>query len=102
LDSLLEKTVQMYLSKDDTLQKSEDWEARNLRLDLLCYAALDVFASRLVFKKATKVAPLDRVEYDSPAGTQVVVLVQEGGEIAAYGKISTSANIPGECEGEGS
>jgi hypothetical protein len=34
-------------------------------------------------------APLDRVEHRSPAGTCVALLVQKGGSIAAYGKIAS-------------
>ena len=89
LDHLLEKTTQMYLSKDENLRKTEDWEVKKLCADLLHYAAKDVFASHIIYEKATEATPLDRVEYDSPAGTQIAVLVQEGGEVAAYGKISS-------------
>jgi len=54
------------------------------------YAALDVVASRLIFEKASKIAPLEHVKYTSPIGTCVGLLVQEGGEVAAYGTISKS------------
>ena len=89
MDHLLEKTTQIYLSKDKNLRKTEDWEVKKLHADLLCYATKDVFASRIIYEKATEAAPLAHVEYDSPAGTQIAVLVQEGGEVAAYGKISS-------------
>jgi len=36
------------------------------------------------------VAPLDQVEIDSPAGTRIALLMQEGGNVAAYGKIASS------------
>jgi hypothetical protein len=88
LDHLLEKTTHMYLSKDNNLRKAEAWEAKTIRSDLLHYAVTDVFCSRIVYEKATEAVPLDRVKYDSPAGTQVAVLIQEGGEIAGYGRIS--------------
>jgi hypothetical protein len=54
------------------------------------YAALDVYTSRLIFEQVTKLAPLDWVRHDSPAGSRVALLVHEGGEVAAYGKISST------------
>jgi hypothetical protein len=89
LDALAEKVLGQYLPKDDMLRKNDDWELWPLRPELLNYAAWDVLASRLIFEKATEVAPLEQVEYSSPAGTRVALLVQEGGSIAAYGKIAT-------------
>ena len=50
LDHLLEKTTQMYLSKDENLRKTEDWEVKKLCADLLHYAAKDVFASRIIYE----------------------------------------------------
>ena len=35
-------------------------------------------------------APLDQVEIDSPAGTCFALLIQEGGNVAAYGRNSSS------------
>lgn len=90
LEALVEKVLGKYLCKDDVLRKSDEWEEMPLKSVLLHYAALDVFASRLVFEKATEVAPLDQVEIDSPGGTRVALVVQEGGNIAAYGRISSS------------
>lgn len=69
LDILLEKTVGMYLSKDENLRKSEDWETRKLRSDLLQYAALDVYASRMVFEKASEIALQASVDIDTAPGT---------------------------------
>ena len=37
-------------------------------------ASLNVFASQLVFEKATEVAPLDQVEIDFPGGTHIAIL----------------------------
>jgi hypothetical protein len=88
LDILLEKTCGKYLSKDENLRMCEDWEMRELRSDLLQYAALDVFASRVIFEKASECAGPAKVDDLTPPGTRVVLLVQEGGIPAAYGKIS--------------
>ena len=78
----------MYITKDDGFRRCEEWETRHLDSQLIQYAALDVFASRWIFEHATEKTPLDQVEYDMPPGTQVAILVQEGGDIAAYGEIS--------------
>ena len=40
------------------------------------YAAWDVHASWLIYEKVAKVAPLDRVEHSSLAGTCVALLVR--------------------------
>jgi hypothetical protein len=88
LDALLAKTLHLYLPKDDTVRRCEEWEAKTLRSDLLHYAVRDVIGSRMVFEKATESSPLDQVNCETPSGTRVMVLVQEGGKIAAYGKIA--------------
>ncbi|KAJ7433027.1 hypothetical protein B0H11DRAFT_2209095 [Mycena galericulata] len=87
LDVLVKKVLGKHLVKDDPIRKSEDWEG-SLRPEMKTYAALDVFASRLVFEEISKIPPIDAVTIDSPVGTPVALLVQEGGAIAAYGKIS--------------
>ena len=88
LDVLLEKACGKYLSKDENLRMCEDWEMRELRSDLLQYAALDVFASRVIFEKASECTAPAKIDNLTPPGTRVVLLVQEGGIPAAYGKIS--------------
>lgn len=88
LDSLAEKLLGVYLSKDPLLRKSEDWEKGHIPPALINYAALDVFVSRLVFEKISETAPLDCVRYDTTPGTPIALLTREGGEIAAYGRIS--------------
>jgi hypothetical protein len=90
LDALAEKLLGVYLPKDDALRKSEDWEGNDFphRPELLNYAALDVYASRLIFEKISETAPLDCVQHNTPAGTRVALLTREGGEVAAYGQIS--------------
>ncbi|KAF8074039.1 hypothetical protein FPV67DRAFT_1650749 [Lyophyllum atratum] len=88
LDSLVEKALGMYLPKDSALRKSEDWELKNLHPDHVRYAALDVYASRMVFAHATKLTPLESVKYDSSPGTRIALVMQEGGDIVAYGAIS--------------
>lgn len=90
LDILLEKTSGMYLSKDENLRRSEDWETREIRTDLLQYAALDVYASRIVFEKATEIAPPASVDADTAPGTRIVLLVQDGGAPVAYGKVAAT------------
>ncbi|KAJ7838160.1 hypothetical protein B0H13DRAFT_2367672 [Mycena leptocephala] len=90
LEKLAEKALDAYLPKEATFRKSEEWETDlKRRPDLLNYAALDVFASRLIFEKITEIAPLDLVQRDTPAGTRVALLVHEGGDIAAYGRIAS-------------
>lgn len=88
LDVLLEKTTGQFLSKDRNIRQCNDWETRSLHPDLVQYAALDVYASRAIFDEASKTAPLPCIESSTPLGTRVVLLVQEGGQPAAYGKIS--------------
>lgn len=83
----------MYLSKDEALRKSEDWETREIRPDLLQYAALDVYASRIVFEKATEIAPLATVDSNTPPGTRIILLLQEGGAPVAYGKIADTQPV---------
>lgn len=72
------------------IRKSEEWEQKCLSTEQLQYAALDVFASRLIFENATKVAPIQRPTIDTPAGMRIILLVQEGGDPAAYGRIALS------------
>ncbi|KAJ7831578.1 hypothetical protein B0H13DRAFT_1915396 [Mycena leptocephala] len=88
LEVLAEKFLWMYLSKDSNLRKSEHWEKADLSPELENYAALDVYASRLVFEKISETAPLDCVQYNTSPGTRIALLTREGGEIAAYGRIS--------------
>ena len=78
----------MFLPKDESIRKSDCWEVAHLPEHYCNYAALDVVASRLVFEKASQLAPIECVQYDTPPGTHVALLVQEGGDIAAYGTIA--------------
>jgi hypothetical protein len=90
LDVLAEKLLGVFLSKDSSLRQCEDWETNlKSRPDLLNYAALDVYASRLIFEKISETAPLECVQHDTSPGTRVAMLTREGGEIAAYGQISS-------------
>ncbi|KAJ7433193.1 hypothetical protein FB451DRAFT_1196390 [Mycena latifolia] len=89
LDTLAEKFLGVYLSKDLSIRKSEDWEKPHLSSELINYAALDVSASRLIFEKLSETAPLDCVQHDTAPGTRIALLTWEGGEIAAYGRISS-------------
>jgi hypothetical protein len=88
LDALVEKVLGLFLSKDDDLRRNDQWEKMPLPSNLLKYAALDVYASRLIFEKATEMAPFDHVTHNTAPGTTVALLIQEGGNIAAYGKIA--------------
>jgi len=88
LDILFEKTAGTYLSKNESLRKLDDWEAQEIRPDLLQYAALDVYASRIVLEKATKIVPPANVDIDTTPGTRIILLLQEGGAPAAYGKVA--------------
>jgi hypothetical protein len=88
LDSLVDKVLGLFLPKDDVLRKNDQWESLPLAPDLLHYAALDVYASYLIFEKATNLVPFDQVTYDTAGGTPVALLVHEGGIVAAYGKIA--------------
>ena len=90
LDKLLEKTAHMYLSKDDNLRRNDGWENRHISPDMLQYATLDVYASRIIFDAATTIAPIECITHNTPHGTRVVIRVQEGGATAAYGKIAAS------------
>ncbi|KAG6818630.1 hypothetical protein H0H93_003334 [Arthromyces matolae] len=88
LDTLVEKAMGMYLSKDTSLRKSEAWEKKVLDDDHKRYAALDAYASRLVFEKASSLPARRTVSYETPPGTRVCLLMQEGGEVVAYGKVA--------------
>ena len=73
---------------DDVIWKSDEWEWKYLLWEQLQYAALDFFASCLIFESATKVALVEKPTIQTPAGTWITLLVQEGGEPAAYGQIA--------------
>jgi hypothetical protein len=90
LDALCAKTLRAYLAKPDHMRKHDCWETKTLSSDLLNYACLDVFASRLIFETASQVPPLNRPSFDSPPGTCIALLMQEGGDTIAYGKIAGS------------
>jgi hypothetical protein len=85
---LTKKLLGMFLEKDDSIRRSEGWESSPLSSKFLQYAAYDVLASRLVFEKCSKLALLQQVQITLSAGTRVAILVQKGGEIAAYGTIA--------------
>ena len=65
MEALVAKVLGMCLPKDDVLRKSDEWEELPLKPELLHYAAIDVLVSQLVFKEATRVAPLDQVEINT-------------------------------------
>lgn len=74
------------MNKDDDVRRCNDWETKTLRPDLIQYAALDVFASRVIFEKASQTSVIPCVDHSTPLGTRVTIFVQEGGEPAAYGR----------------
>ncbi|KAJ7466068.1 hypothetical protein FB451DRAFT_1369813 [Mycena latifolia] len=79
----------IYIIPDSSLRQCENWEDNiSHRPELLNYAALDVYASRLIFEKISEKAPLECVQHDTAPGTRIAMLTREGGEIAAYGQIS--------------
>lgn len=88
LDVLAEKLLGSFLSKDESLRCNEGWEEPHLSDALLKYAALDVYASRLVFDAASRLKARQRVTIGSPAGTRVSLCAQEGGPVVAHGFIT--------------
>ena len=88
LDILLEKLLGMFLSKDESIRRSDQWEASQLSDSQIQYAVLDVVASRCVFQKASEIAPLEYVQHSSPPGTHIGLHIQKGGEVVAYGTIA--------------
>jgi hypothetical protein len=88
LDSLVQKVLGLFLSKDDVLRKNDQWEVLPLAQNLLHYAALDVYASYLIFEGVAEMAPFDQVTYSTTGGTRVALLVHEGGIVAAYGEVA--------------
>jgi len=88
LDILAEKLLGMFLSKDESIRRSDQWEVSQLSDSHIQYAVLDVVASRCVFQKASEIAPLEYVQHSSPPGTRVGLHIQEGGEVVAYGTIA--------------
>ncbi len=90
LDALVEKLLGMYMSKEDNLRKYEDWEMQHLRPDFIQYAALDVYASCLIFEKAVEIASAAFIDNCTQAvpGTCVQILVHDESSVAAYGKVA--------------
>ncbi|KAG6809744.1 hypothetical protein H0H92_014893, partial [Tricholoma furcatifolium] len=88
LQNLAEKLLGAYLPKEDRLRRCDDWETKTLDNDHIQYAALDVFASRLVFEKASLTPRIAQITVATPGGTRVALLVQEGGAVVAYGQVS--------------
>ncbi|KAK7025856.1 hypothetical protein R3P38DRAFT_3531780 [Favolaschia claudopus] len=88
LDSLAAKFLGVFLSKDPSLRTGENWEQTVISPDLINYAALDVYTSRLIFEKLSETAALECVQHDTPPRTRVALMAREGGEIVAYGQIS--------------
>ncbi|PPQ71065.1 hypothetical protein CVT26_011467, partial [Gymnopilus dilepis] len=88
LEVLCQKVLHSYLPKPDALRRHDNWETPSLGPDYLNYASLDVYATRLIFEEASKRALIERPSFDSPSGTKVALLIQEGGDPIAYGKIS--------------
>ena len=86
LDALCEKVLGLYLDKPDYLRKHNSWEMDTLPTDLLNYAALDVYASRLIFEQVSERLPIQRPAVTTPPGTKVALLLQEGGNPIAYGR----------------
>lgn len=56
-------------------------------MELLDYAAKDVYASQLLFEKLMELVPLEKVNFKIPGRTCIRLLIQAGGETAAYGHI---------------
>ena len=88
LDALCSKILHSYLAKPDKLRSHDDWEMKTLSSDLLRYACLDVFASCLIFEKASQISPLKRPLFEFPPGTRIALFLQEGGDTIAYRKIA--------------
>jgi hypothetical protein len=90
LGALAKKLLGVYMSEDDNLRKSDNWETRELSPDLIQYAALDVYASRLIFEKAMKISPIAVIDncLQVVPGTRIQLLVHKGSSIAAYGKVA--------------
>ncbi len=74
--------------------KSEQWEDAKLSSNLIQYAVTDVFTSRHIFETISKSPCIKNVTADTPAGSRVALLVQEGGDIVAYGKIAANQVSP--------
>jgi hypothetical protein len=78
----------MYISKNTPCRKSEEWEKTPLDPHLRNYAALDVYATRLIFEKTDLISPIPHVTFNTAPGTAVVLFTQEGGTPIAYGTIA--------------
>ncbi|KAJ7592684.1 ribonuclease H-like domain-containing protein [Mycena floridula] len=90
LSALVARTHGLVLPKEKSVRMSHQWEVWDLSPIQLQYAALDVFASRLVFEALWANPSINRVEPDSPPGSRIAFLAEEGGSIAAYGRIARS------------
>lgn len=89
LDVLLKKAAHKYISKDPNLRRCEDWEISPLRNDLVEYAALDAYASRVVYEEAAKLTPPLQVSTETQPGTRVTLFTQaDSGIPAAHGTIA--------------
>ncbi len=91
---MVEKTLEKYLPKEDVVRKSACRKDGKLSSDLIQYAATDVFASHCIFEKLLESPLLNNVTIDMPAGSCIALLIQEGGEIIAYGKFSADQSSP--------
>ncbi|KAG6867189.1 hypothetical protein C0993_005929 [Termitomyces sp. T159_Od127] len=75
LDKLVEKVLGVYLVKDDSIQRSEEWEANTLSAEHLQYAALDeggdvVAHGCIAFQQPTV---LGRIRVKTPTHSHLVI-----------------------------
>jgi hypothetical protein len=90
LDKLTSKILGLFLPKNQEERVHNDWEAKDLATDLRNYAARDVYAGKLLFQHLSKLKPVERVSPETPPGTKVALVIQDGGEVIAYGSIAST------------
>jgi len=88
LSILLEKALGLYIAKEEQNRKCDAWEMTPLSPELSRYAALDVYASQLIFERTVQISPIPNVAFDTAPGTSVILLAHEGGLPIAYSTVS--------------
>jgi len=86
---LCASVIKHFLAKDSDIRISSSWDLIPLPESHISYAALDVYATWLVFKALTSSEPITGTGVDTltPGGTAVSLFSADGARIIAHGQI---------------